>query len=534
MAGDMAKNDRKKKKTTPRKNPAHAQQERRRRINEWMDLVGRMCEACGAGDLFGSLTESERSYFEAARVPPIQLRKAAGHEIPAEVFSRLDSLFRNTIQKDVVHVPPSKKLIGLGEFLRAEAALRGIYIYSLTSTKDRAARWVERLEPFKSFVDDKDAHVMSPMMKLWTLMSYYGALCGDMKRMVFPVRLQWETQTKELSRMFQYFEISSMPAEHRVFQLGQQKRRSYRLLVQSVVALKVYPAELSTKVIPGLEDQPERRLPVYVQEHVRLRMNERLDPLAEDEMDHLLGDTMTSPKTVPLRGGAFLIELQMYHCLLGYVVAEVVNDGGGNAGEAVLMRTFLFVTQSGTPEGDRFNERLKVGNYEKSYFRLDRLAPFMTTDLCLDPVFQGILRECGIGDLIEVVKINRQIRSSLETREGNAEDIRNLLNIDAPSPGDTPPGSRSGSGRDSTSAPAPSPRRFRILRRGHRRPLNAFVRRPWIPKPLPAPTPPPPPVPSFPGPRRRAFVPLNARRRLRYKCPQHRSLDDRHHGQERP
>lgn len=498
-----------------------------------MDLVGRVCEACGAGDLFDSLTEWERNYFEAARLPPVQLRKAPGHEIPAEVFSRLEILFRNTIQKDLVKVPPSNKLIGLGEFLRAEAALRGIYSHSLTSTQERAARWVKALEPFKSFVDDKDAVEISPMMKLWTLMCYYAAVCGDIRRLVFPVRLQWEARSKELSGMLQYFEISSMPAEHRVFQVGSQKRRSYRLLVQSVLTLKVYPAVLSTKVIPGLEDQPERQLPVYVQEHVRLRMNERLDPLAEDEMDHLLGDTMSRPKTVPLRDGAFLLELQMYHCLLGYVVAEVIDDAGGPAGEAVLMRTFLFVTQSGTPEGDRFNERLKVGNYEKSYFRLDRLAPFMTTDLCQDPVFQEILRECGIGDLIEVVKINREVRRSLETREGNAEDIRNQLNITAPALGDTPPGAAlgsgssagsgagSGSGRDVLSGPAPRPSvpRLRMLRRGHRRPITASVRRPRIPAPpsagAPPALPPPSPAPSFPGPRRLAFVPLKIRRRLR-------------------
>jgi hypothetical protein len=310
-----------------------------------------------------------------------------------------------------------------------------------------------------------------------------------------------------------------------VFQVGQQKRRAYRLFVQSVVELKVYPAELSTQVIPGLEDQPERRLPVYAQEHVRLRMIERLDPLSEDEMDQLLGGTMMSPKTVPLRGGAFLIELQMYGCRLGYVVAEVVDD-------VVLMRTFLFVTQSGTPEGDRFNERLKVGNEEKSYFRLDRLAPFMTTDLCQDAVFQEILRECGIGDLIEVVKINREVRSSMETRVGNAEDIRYLLNLDAPRLQSPPPGAASGSGPGAGSgsgpgagsgsasgsgpvlvpgpAPGPSVPRLRILRLGHRRPVPVFVRRPSPPVPAP-----PVPLPApfrLPGPRRRPRLPLFSHR----------------------
>ncbi len=507
----MANNDRK-KKSTAKKNLAHAGQERRRRLNEWMDLVGRVCEACGAGDLFDSLTESERNYFEAARIPPVQLRKAAGYEVPSEIFARLELLFRKTIQRDVVRVPPSKNPILLGEFLRIELALLRLHGLSLKSTDERAARWVERLEPVMSLVNDKDDVESSPIMRLWTLMCYYAAVCGDMRRMVFPVQYELKARSKGLSGMLQYFEISSMPAEHRVFQVGSQKRRSYRLLVQSVVKLKVYPAELSTQVIPGLEDQPERQLPVYVQEHVRLRMIERLDPLAEDEMDHLLGDTMWKPKTVPLRGGAFLIELQMYGRRLGYVVAEVVDDAGGPAGEAVLMRTFLFVTQSGTPEGDRFNERLKVGNYEKSYFRLDRLAPFMTTDLCQDAVFQEILRECGIGDLIEVVKINREIRSSLETREGNAEDIRNQLNLDVPRLQSPPPGAASGSGPVHVPAPAPVPsmRRFRILRRGHRRPICAFVRRPRIPAPplrTPPPPPPPPPI-AFPGPRRRACLPL--------------------------
>ena len=513
----MAKTD-KKKKHPAKKNPAHAGQERRRRLNEWMDLVGRVCEACGAGDLFDSLTEVERNYFEVARIPPIQLRKAAGHEIPAEVFSRFEELFRKTIQEDVVKAPPTGKLVSLGELLRTEAALRGMYLHSQKSTKPRAARWVERLASLNMFLEDKVADAMSPMMRLWTLMCYYSATCGDMKRMMYPVKLQWESRTPEPSGIYQYFEISTLPAEHRVFQIGQQKRRAYRLFVQSVVKLKVYPAELSTQVIPGLEDQPERRLPVYVQEHVRLRMIERLDPLSEDEMDQLLGGTMMSPKTVPLRGGAFLIELQMYGCRLGYVVAEVVDD-------VVLMRTFLFVTQSGTPEGDRFNLRLRVGNEEKSYFRLDRLAPFMTTDLCQDAVFQEILRECGIGDLIEVVKINREVRSSMETRVGNAEDIRYLLNLDAPRLQSPPPGAASGSGPgsgsggdvQSTPPQAPSPRRLRILRQGHRRPIPVLVRRPRIPCPPAAPPAPALPNPSFtfPGPRRRAFIPLNVRRRLR-------------------
>ncbi|MBU1412641.1 hypothetical protein KKC22_14105 [Myxococcota bacterium] len=42
------------------------------------------------------------------------------------------------------------------------------------------------------------------------------------------------------------------------------------------------------------------------------------------------------------------------------------------AGSPVLLRTFLFLTMSGTPTGDRFNEDLRIGNYEKRWFDLDR------------------------------------------------------------------------------------------------------------------------------------------------------------------
>ncbi|PKN48127.1 MAG: hypothetical protein CVU59_00160 [Deltaproteobacteria bacterium HGW-Deltaproteobacteria-17] len=485
----MAKNDRK-KKSTAKKNPAHVEQERRRRLNEWKDLLRRICVSQGVGDLFDAPTQWERFYFETYRFSPFQLRKAPGHDIPKEVFAQLESLLKNAQETHPVIIPGGLRL-PCGDYLRAVSCLRAFHHHCTRGKDERFARWVAALDPLLEF-DHSTEKGLPPLLSLWSLMCYFAALAGDMDKEIYPVLFQHERRYNP-DMLLYYFEVSTLPAQHRTFTVGKERRRSFRLFFQSVYSMQVSPGELSSREIPGMQDQEERLLPVFVQDHVRQRMIERLAPFDPIEIDHLLGDTMRFKRTIPGgRPGTFLISLEMYQCRLGYVVAEVIDD-------AVLMRTFLFVTQSGTPEGDRLNERLRVGKYEKTYFGIDRLSLFLTTDLCMDPAFRGILTECGIDDLIKVVEINRELRSSLRTKEGYAEKLRHWLNLDVepekpkvkaasnppaeepPSvvtPAEEPP---SEAACESDPAPPSAPdsiRRIRILRRGLRRPITSFVRRP--------------------------------------------------------
>ncbi len=428
----MAKNDRK-KKSTAKKNPAQMEQERRRRLNEWMNLVRRVLVSAGAGPLFDTLTIEERRVFEEFRVPPLELRKAPGHTVPSEKFHIIDVLFRSSLQQDLVTVPPGNDQIPLGQYLRVIEILQAVYGTCERDNWPRRGQWIEVLTPLVEFVED-DPKRANPMWRIITTMNSVAAMVGDQDKAIYRIVLQHELRPNPNVLVSLWFEVSTIPAEHRHFMIGPQRRRAFRLFSQPLRE-NPFPAVLSTAWIPHLRDQPERDLPVYSQEHVRQRMIERLAPISTNHIDYLLGCALLGPEPLLNMGnGTFLICMDEFGCRLGYLVGEVVEDvgdAGENAGEAVLLRTFLFVTQAGTPEGDRLSARLKIGKYEKTYFELDRMSPFMTTDLCKDPVFQEILKSCGLGNLMEFGLSRRGRRNTVQAKEGYAEKLRTMLNLDA-------------------------------------------------------------------------------------------------------
>jgi len=172
--------------------------------------------------------------------------------------------------------------------------------------------------------------------------------------------------------------------------------------------------------IPGLEAQVERDLPVYIQRHVYHRAEERMKPHPMTIFEEAIAISINHPEVSALPDGAFLIAMRYALQRIGYFVAEVIED-------AVLLRTFLFLTQSGTPEGDRFNERLRIGNYEKRWFDLDRFSGYARTDLCEEPAFMEILKDCGLEGIKELVRQERFVNRAPDQMRLRGEEIRKIL-----------------------------------------------------------------------------------------------------------
>lgn len=83
---------------------------------------------------------------------------------------------------------------------------------------------------------------------------------------------------------------------------------------------------------------------------------------------------------------------------IGYLVGDLVED-------RLLINTFLFLAQDGTPEGDKLNELLKVAKLEKEFLQLDELRYFTNSDLKEDEELLPILKTCHLDHILEL-KIN--------------------------------------------------------------------------------------------------------------------------------
>lgn len=162
-------------------------------------------------------------------------------------------------------------------------------------------------------------------------------------------------------------------------------------------------------------------LPVFVQQHVFDRIygpHGRLGELVdhEDLLHDAIWESLRTPVIHPLRDSEVLVEYRLTGVKLGYLVVRLLP-------KVALVRTFLFLTMDGTPEGNELVRKLRLRRSDKEYLGLDKLATFAKTDLRNDVELVSLLRECGCGGLFDVVEYRRL------PQQGRAQEIRKYLNL---------------------------------------------------------------------------------------------------------
>jgi hypothetical protein len=154
-------------------------------------------------------------------------------------------------------------------------------------------------------------------------------------------------------------------------------------------------------------------LPLYIQSHALLRLRERLSGAYYDSLHIGLICSVLQKNIVPTsRKNTVLIAFELLGIKVGYLVAEPI-DG------IILVKTFLFITNSGTPEGETLNRVLGIGKLEKAFLKIDSLAVFVASDMLQDQRVRDIFENVGLGYLCEIEK-----KMQFKTRDkGYAQDF---------------------------------------------------------------------------------------------------------------
>jgi hypothetical protein len=164
-----------------------------------------------------------------------------------------------------------------------------------------------------------------------------------------------------------------------------------------------------------------RRYPVYLQAHALTKLRERLAVSFNTEVILHLGLSWSLDELTVLgpQNDSYLIAFHVRGIRLGYLVAKVVED-------KVIIRTFLFLTMEGTPEGRLLWRNLQLTRRDIEYTRLDRLETFLAPDILADKELVGLLEECGCGSLLELARKG----FGHAVVNASAEDLRRFLRLD--------------------------------------------------------------------------------------------------------
>ncbi len=142
----------------------------------------------------------------------------------------------------------------------------------------------------------------------------------------------------------------------------------------------------------SLTDEP---MPVYVQSHVLRRLAERIDSLQPGLTQYNMFESFRDPKVCYDNHHNLMIEYRIFETKAGYFRIDVI-DG------KVLVRTFLFLTQGGTPESHLLWKNTGLQKLDTKYLAIDKLSSFMSSEIGGDEHIRKLLVDSGCQSLIEL------------------------------------------------------------------------------------------------------------------------------------
>jgi hypothetical protein len=202
---------------------------------------------------------------------------------------------------------------------------------------------------------------------------------------------------------------------------------SYTGMLYQIITLGVYPLEVRHVVIHGdrrpvvqtgeivheknvstLEPTtvPLRRLhvndpsgrteiPVFVQQHAIDRTLQRVCCVEPGTVPALIHRAFTEKRRIIREGDRYLVECFYYDIKVGYFVGTIV-DG------MFVIRTFLFITHSSTPEGRKLAALTGLKREDMAFLAIDDLKTLINSDISDDERIARIFAEAGCESILKM------------------------------------------------------------------------------------------------------------------------------------
>lgn len=161
----------------------------------------------------------------------------------------------------------------------------------------------------------------------------------------------------------------------------------------------------------GISDKPN--LEVFIQTHALDRLSERMDDMNEGVLHINLFISVKETKYCRTKGGDLLIEYRIFEEKTGYFLAEII-DG------VLLLKTFLFLTNNGTPEGEVLHQNTGLMKEDKKYLKIDKISAFLNSDIATNDRVKQIFIDAGCESLF---KVDKQMYLGEVDKQKNLADL---------------------------------------------------------------------------------------------------------------
>lgn len=409
------------KKEQQKKQKALLQQkEYNRRRSEYYSSIIELAKRLDLEEWISSFDTYEMLTCYKMRITSFVYRPVGASKLPQDLESFARRIFSGTIRNKEFTYPSGAKVSGHEVVL----LLENIAVASYSRKEEMPelyARLQQEVDTFVAFMESSLQEIESDLNHQKRTIGWISSV-PDKVLYIFNLSIESSdsNNNKSLSESWtrKYcvsYEVVPVPS--RTFTVEGSRRIGFRYGFPLGDGRENLWLNLPARLF-GIGDR--ELLEVYIQTHALNRIIERVDSI-------LFGITfglstiwiMSSPNVRKVGSNSFLIDVVVCDLKLGYYVACVI-DG------VVLIKTFLFVTSSSTPEGRKLDTLTGLKKLDKQFLGIDRLSTYLALDVNKSPELISIFKEAGLEELL---KINKEVFSTLSklTPEINLTENSELI-----------------------------------------------------------------------------------------------------------
>ena len=362
--------------------------------NEFLAKLRKLCDdISGNPRIFSLIPHNDLEVLYKIRTLVPRFEPAPNMEIPAATMMRIKKMGSSLLKNKSIKILPDKDIeMSISDYFSLGNTLVCFIKYIEDSIFASSSTIKQALMPFKDYYDINEQAAEGLFRGIFFITLFFSHFSSRIYWLEFKTK---KSQNGKLNMFFCFEANYFIPKKTMAVFKGEP-----RPAIQVCWAFKEQKfdfSKLKESEIDPHKPTSQLLLDVYIQSHAINRLLERIDCVEPGFLEFFIYNSLINPEIYHDKDGNILIAYYYYDVKIGYLLADIQKG-------LVVIRTFLFLTNNGTPEGEKLNGITGLNKLDHKYLNIDKLSSFMTSDIRSNQKVKDVFIEAGCGNLFELDK----------------------------------------------------------------------------------------------------------------------------------
>lgn len=326
---------------------------------------------------------------------------AAGHEFPSFVLKNANLFISNMLKTHKILLRELELEITLHDYYSVWWSFI-MFLNALTPEELSSIEILrEKLKYYGARIEDQSIELADELLEAdeWCALicSFFNNMNSSLDCWITTAELKHFAANDSNGNFQNILTLYKIVPPIKYFMFDNNRRPAFQV-GWAFINMEVFWATLTPETLGIKSHMPQLPLNVYIQNHALDRLIQRVDIHPSGILQTNLVNSLAQPKLI-IHKGKRLIEYRINEGKIGYLVSEV-QDG------AVIIRTFLFLLNEGTPEGEKFNQLTKLTKVDAKYLAIDKMSSFYNPEIAENERIKNLLIEAGCEILLNIYAQN--------------------------------------------------------------------------------------------------------------------------------